>query len=157
MLKIPSKVSVTLSLVLAFAVGLVGIVWATVLPKTVRILLEARESVETLVPDICKSELLLTVLAYLALSAVLFADGLMIPLLFRVRDGRVFTSETVALIRGISWCCILLGAVLCLIGLYFTLAFLIAGLAIFLGLCLRVVKNVIEEAVEIKSENDLTV
>lgn len=157
MLKIPRKVSVTLSLVLAFAVGLVGIVWATVLPKTVRILLEARESVETLVPDICKSELLLTVLAYLALSAVLFADGLMIPLLFRVRDGRVFTSETVALIRCISWCCILLGAVLCLIGLYFTLAFLIAGLAIFLGLCLRVVKNVIEEAVEIKSENDLTV
>jgi hypothetical protein len=30
-------------------------------------------------------------------------------------------------------------------------------MAVFLGICLRVVKNVIEEATEIKAENELTV
>jgi hypothetical protein len=35
--------------------------------------------------------------------------------------------------------------------------FFVAFAGIFLGLCVRVVKNVIEEATEIKAENDLTV
>ena len=33
----------------------------------------------------------------------------------------------------------------------------LAFAAVFLGICLRVVKNVLEEGAEIKSENDLTV
>ena len=37
------------------------------------------------------------------------------------------------------------------------IGFVLAFVAILLGLCLRVVKNVIEEATEIKAENDLTV
>ena len=44
-----------------------------------------------------------------------------------------------------------------LLGLYFPLSFAVAFVAVFVGLCLRVVKNVLEEAVVLKSENDLTV
>ena len=51
----------------------------------------------------------------------------------------------------------LFGVTFAAIGLYFFIGFVVSGLAFFLGLCLRVVKNVIEEATDIKSENDLTV
>jgi hypothetical protein len=44
-----------------------------------------------------------------------------------------------------------------LLGWYFRLALAVGFVAVFVGLCLRVVKNVIEEATLIKSENDLTV
>lgn len=69
----------------------------------------------------------------------------------------MFTPASVALIRGVSWCCFLLCLVFGVLGKYFLLAYVVALAAVFLGLCLRVVKNVIEEATEIKMENDLTV
>ena len=96
-------------------------------------------------------------MAYLVLGSVLLADGLMFALLLRVRRGKVFTAASVALIRGVSWCCFLLCAAFCGLGIYFLLSFVVAFAAVFLGTCLRVVKNVIEEATEIKSEHDLTV
>ena len=81
----------------------------------------------------------------------------MFLLLLRVRAGNVFTMKSVALIRGVSWCCMLLGLIFGLLGIYFQLAFIVAFAGIFLGICLRVTKNVIEQATIIKSENDLTV
>ena len=79
-------------------------------------------------------------------------------LLLRVREGKVFTAESVGLISGISWGCYLVAGVFCGLAAYFTfVALLVAFVAAFLGLCLRVVKNVIEEATEIKAENDMTV
>lgn len=78
-------------------------------------------------------------------------------LLLRVKRGLVFTSISVACIRFVSWGCILL-AVSCVAVQYFLhMSYAIAFAALLLGLCLRVVKNVIEEATEIKNENDLTV
>lgn len=81
----------------------------------------------------------------------------MVLLLFRVRRGLVFSPLTVSLIRFVSWSCILI-AFLCIAVVYhFHMAYLLALAAAFLGLCVRVVKNVIEQATEIKNENDLTV
>ena len=97
------------------------------------------------------------IMAYVLLLVVALADVLSIRLLLRVRKGDVFTGKSVSLIRGISWCCILLCLAFLLLGIYFQLALIMAFLALFLGICLRVVKNVIEEATLIKSENDLTV
>lgn len=96
-------------------------------------------------------------LAYGILAILILANSLLFSLLLRVRAGLVFTEKSVALIRGVAWCCLLLGIVFGLLGIYFQLSFIVAFAAIFLGICLRVVKNVIEEATEIKSENDLTV
>ena len=78
-------------------------------------------------------------------------------LLLRVRRGLVFTARSVAYIRYVSWGCMLI-ALLCLLAAYFFhMAYFIAMAAVFLGLCLRVVKNVIEEATAIKNENDYTI
>ncbi|MBR6783590.1 MAG: DUF2975 domain-containing protein [Clostridia bacterium] len=81
----------------------------------------------------------------------------MVFLLFRVRRSLVFSPITVSLIRFVSWGCLLI-ALLCMLVVYhFHMSYMIALAAAFLGITVRVVKNVIEEATAIKSENDLTV
>ena len=73
-------------------------------------------------------------------------------------NNLLFTTEAVSCLRTISWCCFI-EAVLCLLTIrvaplvHLGAAF-VAG---FLGLVLRVVKNVIEEAVALKAENDFTI
>lgn len=97
------------------------------------------------------------VLAYALLLLIMTADVFLFLLLRRVRSGLVFTAKSVVCIRGVSWCCILMCLVTALLGIYFQLSFFIAFGLLFLGVCLRIVKSTIEEATEIKSENDLTV
>lgn len=77
-------------------------------------------------------------------------------LLRNIRGNQVFIRENVILLRRISWCCF--GVALILFCSYYYLFFLIAGIAgAFIGLILRVVKNVIEEAIVLKNESDLTI
>ncbi len=95
--------------------------------------------------------------AYLVVGTFLTADVLLFDLLRRVKKGLVFTMASVARIRGVSWCCMALCVLFACLGYYFTLSWLVAFLALFLGLCLRVTKNVIAEATEIKNDHDLTI
>ena len=97
------------------------------------------------------------VMAYLVMASIFAIDIMLLKLLKRVKNGLVFTEISVALIRYISWFCFVICAAFYVLGIYFQLAFIVAFVALLLGTCLRVVKNVIEEATEIKSENDLTV
>ena len=99
----------------------------------------------------------ITIIAYTIVGIMMLADVLLFVLLQRVRKSLVFTSKSVALIRGISWCAMLLGICLAVLGVYFWIAFCAAFACVFLGLCLRVTKNVIEEATAIKAENDFTI
>ena len=94
---------------------------------------------------------------YVGIAAIALAVGMLFVLLLRVKVGKVFTDKSVALIRGVSWACYLLALSYIGIGFTYNLSFAAAFLAVFLGLCLRVVKNVLEEACRIKDENDLTV
>ena len=83
--------------------------------------------------------------------------GMLFALLLLVKRGSVFTKAAVELIRYISWCLIFMGFIMISLA-FLTLIAVVAGAAVlFVGLAIRVVKNVIEEAVYIKEENDLTV
>ena len=104
------------------------------------------------------------ILFYLALIPVTTADILLIRLLGNVRRAEVFTSSAVSKLRGISWCCFAECLILLCGGIGFYKLFIlphafliVAVVAAFLGIVLRVVKNVIEEATAIKSENDFTI
>lgn len=78
-------------------------------------------------------------------------------LLAEISREEVFTAGNIALLRRCSWCCMAV-AVICLV---FTWAFfpflLVAAAAAFIGLILRVVKNVFQQALAIKEENDYTI
>lgn len=78
-------------------------------------------------------------------------------LLKNLRAGSVFTPENVALLRRVSWCCF--GAALfCLIFAFPIPSLLAVTLAAgFVGLIVRIVKNVFEQAILMKDELDLTV
>ena len=78
-------------------------------------------------------------------------------LLSAIGDGHVFTEGNVMALRHISWCCFLV-AVICLgFGFAYLPFFFVAVAAAFMGLILRVIKNVFEQALILKEENDYTI
>lgn len=78
-------------------------------------------------------------------------------LLLNISREQVFIERNTACLRHISWACMFAGIAFSVLGLW-RFIFLLAGfLAIMFGLIMRVLKNVFEKAVEIKSENDFTV
>ncbi|HCR84567.1 DUF2975 domain-containing protein [Syntrophomonas wolfei] len=81
----------------------------------------------------------------------------LLKLLRRIETGQVFTAKNVELLRRISWSCFV-GAGIALISLLYYYPWLFMGVAAaFMGLIVRVVKNVVAQAVELKNEADYTV
>lgn len=157
MLKISSKSSVTLSIILSIVFMIILIGGAVIMPWLSEVLINLDDTVGNRNEINQFGRYGILIMAYMILACMATADVLLMKLLFRVRDGLVFTAESVGLIRGVSWCAILLGCVFTALGFHFQLSLFAAFACIFLGLCLRVVKNVIEQATEIKSENDFTI
>ena len=157
MLKIPSKISITISIGVSVVFFVLCIALGFYMPEFADLMIQAVNDLG--ITEVTgNEENIILGLAYVALVFITLIDILLFALLLRVKAGNVFTPESVGLIRGISWGCYLVAGVFCGLGVYFTfVALLVAFVAAFLGLCLRVVKNVIEEATEIKCENDLTV
>ena len=78
-------------------------------------------------------------------------------LLCNLQKGSVFLTQNVKLLRRISWCCFA-AAGICLAGspVWYSL-FLVTVAAAFVGLIVRIVKNVFEHAILMKDELDFTV
>jgi len=151
MLKIPNKVSVWISIVISVLFFALLVAACFYLPLIIYVYMNVKGA------TVMESRLEITIIAYAIVGVMMLADVLLFALLQRVRKSLVFTKKSVALIRGISWCAVLLGVCLAVLGIYFWIAFCAAFACIFLGLCLRVTKNVIEEATAIKAENDFTI
>lgn len=81
----------------------------------------------------------------------------LLNLLRRIDAGQVFIAENVELLRRISWSCFLGAAIALASVLYYTPWFFVAVAAAFMGLIVRVLKNVFAQAVELKNEADYTV
>lgn len=83
--------------------------------------------------------------------------GSLILLLLNIKIGRVFIGQNVALLKIISWCCFIIAAIT-LAGAFFYMPFGFVALAgAFVGMLLRVLKNIMQSAVELREENDLTI
>lgn len=87
----------------------------------------------------------------------LFLLAQLFTLLKNIGRDEVFTKSNVNLLRYISWCCFAGAIITFASGFYYVPWFFVAAAAGFVGLIVRVVKNVIAKAVIIKEENDLTV
>ncbi len=153
MFKISPRASVKLSIVLSGIFFLLCTIGAIAWPFMCRFFLEfsiiAKASTQNFI--------LLLLLGYGILAMLMVIDLLLIKILFRVKKGEVFTKKTVSLIRGVSFSCFLLFVLFGLGGFFYRILLFVSIFALLLGVCLRVVKNVIEEATIIKNENDLTV
>lgn len=78
-------------------------------------------------------------------------------LLRNIRRGKVFEADNIKKLRFISWFCIAIGLITFGAGFYYASFFLVAVAAAFIGLIVRVIKNIFEQAMEIKTENDFTI
>ena len=78
-------------------------------------------------------------------------------LLGDLQKGLIFTAENIARLGRVSWCCAG-AAALCALGCSFYMPFLIpVAAASFMALIVRIVRNVFQKALDMKSELDLTV
>ena len=155
MFKISTKNSVKLSLVLSLLFFGVILAGAFILPGFVNGAMKfPSEQMQNANP---LDKWLIISLGYMVLIIAAFVNAMLFKLLLRVKNNLVFTEESISLTRIISWCVILLGLVFLALGWYFLVSYFAAFACIFLGICIRVVKNVIERATEIKTENDFTI
>ena len=78
-------------------------------------------------------------------------------LLKNIRMQLVFEPQNVRLLRQVSWCCVGAGTV-CLASCLYYLPFIAAAVAAgFMALIVRIVKNIFQQAIAMKSELDLTI
>ena len=78
-------------------------------------------------------------------------------LLNNIRRGEVFIDVNCKCLRYISWCCLAAAIPFTVFGFWRFLSFALAFAAFFFGVILRVVKNVFEQAVVLREENDYTI
>ena len=157
MLKINRKVSVFISLVLTVIMFAAVVALAFVLPTFTDYLISLPDNTGERLALTDAQRTLIHIASYGEVEIMLIGLGLLFALLLLVKKGKVFTPAAVALIRYISWCLIFMGLIFVAMTFFFTLAPFVGVAIMFLGLTIRVVKNVIEEAVFLKEENDLTV
>ena len=78
-------------------------------------------------------------------------------LLCNLKDNRVFEAENVRIMSIISDACVA-AAVICLVSSTYYLAFLVLALAaVFMALIVRIVRGAFRQAIEMRSELDLTI
>lgn len=94
---------------------------------------------------------------YCCAGVVLFAQWHMERLLKNILSDRVFIRENVKRVMAVRWCCLLV-ALICAPASVFYLPLIFMTIIMgFLGLVVSVVANVLDVAVKIREENDLTV
>ena len=78
-------------------------------------------------------------------------------LLRNLRQGKVFDSDNVGLLKNISICCFMISIISLSLCTRIYFLGIVALMTAFMGLIVRIVKNVFSSAIAMRSELDLTV
>ena len=81
----------------------------------------------------------------------------LIRLLLNIGNDVIFVTQNISCLRRISWCCFAVACITGAAGFWYVPFFFMSVPAAFVGLMLRVVKNVMQNALELKTENELTI
>lgn len=147
-----TSVLITSILIKLMFLGLVAAAFFT--PWFLRMYTAIRDSKEMYVPFL--------VVMYLSILLASVALCLLNRLITNIKRAVVFETVNVKTLRGLSYCCFAVAAIyaafgaFCM-GFFYIIAWIVAFAALFFGLILRVIKNVFEQAVSIKEENDYTI
>ena len=152
-----NRTSSIISLVLALALVPALIFLSVKLPHFVNVLLNVHEAIGNDAPLPTWERAGVLIDAYAMLAVAFAAVALLILLLRTTLSEKVFSEGALRTLNGLSLCCFGEGILVIYIAVYFPAALCLTLVAFFLGVCLRVVRNVIAEAMRYKEENDLTV
>lgn len=111
-------------------------------------------------PDGEAFKMLKTVFAACFYPSAVFAAVILyslLKLLYNIKAEKIFVEDNVKNLKRVSWCCFVI-AVITFVGAFFYMPFGFVALAGgFVGMLLRVLKNVMQSALELRQENDLTI
>ena len=98
----------------------------------------------------------------LILFCLLFAPILLAfyglhKLLSNIQQGLIFSVQNTASLRLVSWACFFAAIFLLIAAFKWPVLIFASGVIGFLGLFVRVIKNMLSEAIAIKEENDFTI
>ena len=150
-----SKKSVILSLIVCFIVSIVLVLTLFTMPQIVNMYFGSwrgfsAESVKLVTKTVL-------ICYYPSAFLGLIALASLNKMLFNIKAEKPFINENVLFLRIISWCCFVV-ALMCAVASYIYYSMIFVSIASgFVGLILRVVKNVMQSAVQLQSENDLTI
>ena len=97
------------------------------------------------------------IVMYVALIPAYAAVISLWKLLAAVKREDIFTPASVSQLRLISYCAFAEAVVFAILSNQFLFSLAISFAGVFIGMVIRVVKNVIQTAVEVKEENDYTI
>lgn len=102
-----------------------------------------------------KAHFLVTIYSGGVLALVLLIR--LYQLLDNIGKEKVFIAKNISLMRQISWFCYC-GSIISLIScFYYQPWFFVSVAAAFVGLIVRVIKNIMQQAIVIKEENEFTI
>lgn len=78
-------------------------------------------------------------------------------LLHNIQQGIVFSVQNTASLRLVSWACFFAAVFLLIAAIRWPILLIVSGVIGFLGLFVRVIKNVLAEAIILKEENAFTI
>ena len=81
----------------------------------------------------------------------------LLRLLFNIKKNQIFIDINVKYLRRVSWCCFAVAFITFVGGIFYVPFFFVTIPAAFVGLMLRVVKNIMQNAVALREENELTI
>lgn len=99
----------------------------------------------------------LLITLYCAVPAAVIALVCLDLLLNNIRKNQPFVTKNVTLLRIISYCAFAEAAIFIWFSTLKPFGYVVVIACAFMGLILRVVKNVFEQAIEIREENDFTI
>ncbi len=152
-----NRTSSIISLVLAIALIPALVFLLVRLPHFVTVLLNVHEAIGDDGVLQAWERTCVLIDAYAMLLVAFTAVALLIVLLRSTLSEKVFSLCTLHTLNGLSLCCFIEGLLFIYIAFYFRAALCVTLAAFFLGVSLRVVRNVIAEAMSYKEENELTV
>ena len=94
---------------------------------------------------------------YACLLPLGWALWLLVRLLHAIRQGQGFSALSVRCLRHLSWCCLLMVPITLAVGFWYLPIMILCPFAAFLFLLLRVLKNAFAAALELQTENDMTI
>ena len=149
-MKTTKDISIRLSLICIYVFSLILLAVDVFAVRWIRWYVRWRFMAAATVPKMTVTVYLASVFGWICLWSLW-------KLLRRIRGEIVFDAVNVQLLRHISWCCGVAAVIFLVSGSYYPPFFLVAVAAAFMMLIVRVVKNVFQQAVEMKSELDLTI
>lgn len=87
-------------------------------------------------------------------SVILYS---LIRLLFNIKDENIFIPINSVYLKRVSWCCFAIAVITFIGGLFYMPFMFVSAAGGFVGMLLRVLKNIMQTATAMREENDLTI